>query len=148
MMDIIDMLNEESNHNHRRQFLRGALLATGAAVVSPSFSGQTDKIISTKYGLYGKLQAKAGKGKDLVEILFGAAKIMENTKGCILYLVGKAEDNPDGVYVFEVWQNKEDHDNSLKLPGIRELITRAVPILDGKQDEGTTLEILGGKGMG
>ncbi len=72
---------------------------------------------------------------------------MENAKGCILYVVNKNADNPDGIYVIEVWDSKEDHDNSLKLPGVRELITQAMPILDGKP-EGITLEVLGGKGLG
>jgi len=103
--------------------------------------------MANKYGLYGKLQAQAGKGKELSEILLKAARLMENAKGCILYIVNKTAENPDGVYVIEVWDSKEDHDNSLKLPGVRELITQAMPILDGKP-EGITLEVLGGKGLG
>ncbi|MEZ4684912.1 MAG: hypothetical protein R3B47_02270 [Bacteroidia bacterium] len=30
----------------------------------------------------------------------------------------------------EVWDSKEDHANSLQLPGVRELIMQAMPILD------------------
>jgi quinol monooxygenase YgiN len=102
--------------------------------------------MDNKSGLYGKLQAKTGKGKELGEILLKAAGQMQNAKGCILYIVGKTADNPDGIYVIEVWNSKEDHDNSLKLAGVRELISQAMPILDGRPD-GTTLEILGGKGL-
>ena len=47
----------------------------------------------------------------------------------------------------EVWESKEDHDNSLKLPAVRELITQALPLLDGNPTGGTTLEVLGGKGV-
>ncbi|HEV2800513.1 MAG TPA: antibiotic biosynthesis monooxygenase family protein [Pyrinomonadaceae bacterium] len=100
-----------------------------------------------KYALYGKLQAKAGKGKELGEILLKAAKLMENAKGCLLYLVGKEADNTDGIYIIEVWETKQDHDDSLKVPGVRELIMEAMPILDGKPTGGMTLEILGGKGL-
>ena len=103
--------------------------------------------MANKYGLYGKLQAQAGKGKELGEILLKAAELVEKAKGCHLYLVGKTADNPDGIYVIEVWDSKEDHDNSLKLPGVRELITQAMPILHGKP-EGITLEVLGGKWPG
>lgn len=56
---------------------------------------------------------------------------MENAKGCILYMVNKEAGNPDSIYIIEVWQSKEDHDNSLKLPGVGELIKQAIPILDG-----------------
>jgi quinol monooxygenase YgiN len=114
--------------------------------VVPPLKGQNNKIMANKYGLYGKLQAQAGKGKELGEILLKAAKLMESAKGCILYIVNKQAGEPDGIYVMEVWDSKEDHDNSLKVPGVRELIMQAMPILDGKP-EGTTLEVLGGKGL-
>ena len=144
---MIDNPNEERGHIPRRDFLRGAILAAGVTAVPYPVDGQTNKIMANKYGLYGKLQAQAGKGKELGEILLKAATLMENAKGCILYIVNKAADNPDGIYVIEVWDSKEDHDNSLKLPGVRELITQARPILDGKP-EGVALEVLGGKGLG
>lgn len=102
--------------------------------------------MTKKYGLYGKLQAQVGKGRELGEILLNAARLMENAKGCILYVINSAVENPDGIYVIEVWDSKEDHDNSLMLPGVRELIAQAMPILDGKP-EGLTLEVLGGKGL-
>jgi quinol monooxygenase YgiN len=146
-MKMIDNSNEEREHIPRRDFLRGVILAAGVAVVTSPVNGQINKTMANKYGLYGKLQAQAGKGKELGEILLKAASLMENAKGCILYIVNKTADNPDGIYVIEVWDSKEDHDNSLKLPGVRELITRAMPMLDGKP-EGITLEVLGGKGLG
>ena len=131
----------------RRQFLRQTILAAGVTIVPTSVFAQSDKSMTNKYALYGKLQAQAGKGAELGKILLKAAALMENAKGCILYIVSKSADNPDGVYIIEVWQNKEDHDNSLKVPGVRELITQARPILAGPP-EGVTLEVLGGKGIG
>ena len=146
-MKMINNSNEERDNVSRRDFLQGAVQAVGVMVASPSLNGKTNQTMTNKYGLYGKLQAQAGKGKELGEILLRAAKLMEKAKGCILYLVNKTADNPDGIYIIEVWDSKEDHDNSLKLPGVRELITQAMPILDGKP-EGITLEVLGGKGLG
>ncbi len=100
-----------------------------------------------KYGLFGKLQAQAGKGKELGDILLKAAKLMENAKGCILYIVNKDADNTDCTWVMEIWDSKEEHDNSLKIAGVRELIMQAMPILNGKPEGGITLEVLGGKGL-
>jgi quinol monooxygenase YgiN len=132
----------------RRGFVREVIVASGVTVLCPSWKDLIDNIMANKYGLYGKLQAQAGKGQELSEILLKAAKLMEQAKGCILYIVSKTANNPDTtVYVIEVWDSKEDHDNSLKLPGVRELISQAMPILDGKPD-GITLEVLGGKGIG
>ena len=52
----------------------------------------------------------------------------------------------DVVFVSEIWDTKEDHDNSLKIEGCTELISRAMPLVDGKP-EGTSLEVIGGKGI-
>lgn len=57
-----------------------------------------------------------------------------------------ADHAPDDVYVMEVWDSKEDHDDPLKLPGVRERTAQAMPILAGKL-AGITLEVLGGKGV-
>ena len=73
--------------------------------------------------------------------------LMEEAKGCLLYIVNKEVDKPDSIWIMEAWDSKEDHDNSLKVSGVRELITQAMPILDGKPEGGMTLEVLGGKGL-
>lgn len=51
------------------------------------------------------------------------------------------------IYVTEIWDSKEDHDNSLKVEGVRELIMSAMPILDEQPTKGQELEILGGTGI-
>ena len=53
----------------------------------------------------------------------------------------------NSVYVTEIWESKDDHDNSLKVKGVRELIMKAMPILDGQPTKGQELEILGGAGI-
>jgi len=127
--------------------LRGVVLAAGVTLVTPVLKGQFEMAVGNRYGLYGRLQAQTGKGKELGELLLKAAKLLENAKGCVLYVVSRIPDEPDGVYVFEVWANKDGRDNSLKLSGVRELISQARPLLAGKP-EGTTFEVLGGKGLG
>ena len=43
--------------------------------------------------------------------------------------------------------SKEEHDNSLKVDGVRELIMKAMPLLDGQPTKGQEIEILGGTGI-
>ncbi|EHN58750.1 hypothetical protein OKIT_0639 [Oenococcus kitaharae DSM 17330] len=53
---------------------------------------------------------------------------------------------PDAVYVYEVWENEAAHNDSLKLPAVRNLIKAAGPILDRRQLESSSnLTIYGGK---
>ena len=101
----------------------------------------------SKYGLHGKLKATAGNGDQLAAILLEAAELVAKAKGCHLYLIGKDKNDPDAVWVTEVWDSKEDHDNSLKAEDVRALIAKAIPILDGQPERGQELEILGGAGI-
>ena len=101
----------------------------------------------SKYGLHGKLTAKEGYGEKLAAILLDASNLVSSAKGCMLYFVSKDKTDNDSVWITEVWDSKEDHDNSLDVEGVRELISQAMPILDGKPEKGQELEILGGKGV-
>src|ERR1700686_1872130 len=101
---------------------------------------------ANKYGLFTKLQARPGMGKELGDILLTAADLMEQAKGCMLYIVNRGAEISDTIHVFEVWNSQEDHDASLTLAGARELITQAIPILAGPP-QNIKLEVLGGKGL-
>jgi len=95
-----------------------------------------------KYLLQGKLTAKEGQRQSLAESLIKASKLMATAKGCHLYAVALDEQYPNSVYITEIWDSKEDHDNSLKVEGVRELIMTAMPILEGQPQKGQELEII------
>ncbi len=100
-----------------------------------------------KYGLHGHFKSKPGASEDLAEILLKAAELMGKAQGCHLYVVSSDSKQADTVWVTEIWDSKEDHDNSLSLPGVKELITQAMPLLDGMPQAGQKLTILGGLGF-
>ena len=99
------------------------------------------------YLLHGKLTAKAGHTDQLADILLNASQLISTAKGCKLYVIGKDKTDESSVFTTEIWDSKEDHDNSLKMEGVRELIMKAMPILDGQPTKGQELEILGGTGI-
>jgi quinol monooxygenase YgiN len=100
-----------------------------------------------KYLLQGKLTAKSGHRDELASILLEASKLVSTAKGCNLYVIGKDGNDQNSVYVTEIWDSKDDHDNSLKVEGVKEIIMKAMPILDGQPTKGQELEILGGTGI-
>ena len=102
---------------------------------------------NTKYGLHGKLTAKTGKGNELAQILLEAAELMKSASGCHLYVVGRSDQHAEEVWVTEIWDTKEDHDQSLTAPEVRALIGRAMPLLGGPPQKGQELDILGGLGI-
>ncbi|MGC4233922.1 MAG: antibiotic biosynthesis monooxygenase family protein [Niabella sp.] len=103
--------------------------------------------MADKYLLHGKLVAKAGQQDELAAILLEAATLMSAAKGCRVYVVGKDEKEPNAVYVTEVWDSREDHDNSLNVDGVKELIMRAMPVLEGPPQKGQEIRLLGGWGV-
>ena len=101
-----------------------------------------------RYGLHGKLTATEGNGDLLASILLQASQLVSTAKGCHLYLVSKDVSDQQAVWVTEVWDSKTDHDNSLQVAGVKELIAQAIPILNGKPEKGQELQVLGGAGIG
>ena len=100
----------------------------------------------SKFGLFGKLIAKEGERETLVDILLNAGESMENLVDCELYVVHVSNDDPNAVYVYEVWRNKNAHQSSLTLETTQTLIQLAKPIIVGMERINTLIPI-GGKGI-
>lgn len=94
------------------------------------------------YLLQGKLTAKEGKRDELAKILVEASKLIAKAKGSKFYIVGKSDGDKNDVFVTELWESKDDHDNSLNFPGVKELIMKAMPILAGPPEKGKEIEVL------
>lgn len=97
------------------------------------------------YGLFGKFSAQPGKRDDLVGYLLRAAELLERNPGCIHYVVSTS-DEPDAVWVSEVWTDQDAHDASLEPEDVRALIQEARPLIAGMSDQ-TQLTVHGGKGL-
>ena len=99
------------------------------------------------YQLFGSLKAIEGKRDQLANILLEAAKLLSEINECKLYVVSKDNSDPLSIWITEVWDSKEDHDNSLKSDSVKTLIGKAFPLLDGMPSKGHELEVLGGHGI-
>jgi quinol monooxygenase YgiN len=82
------------------------------------------------YATYGRLGAKPGHRDELVAILIRPSAELSDV-GCLLYEVGVAEDDPDGVHLIELWTSPEAHRASLELASVKSSISEAMPLLDG-----------------
>ena len=99
------------------------------------------------YLLHGKLTAKHGHRDELADILIQASKLVAKANGCKLYVIGFDNSDTHSVFVTEIWDSKENHDSSLKVDGVRELIMKAMPLLDGQPTKGQEIEVIGGTGL-
>ncbi|MCI3922735.1 antibiotic biosynthesis monooxygenase [Paenibacillus sp. TRM 82003] len=99
----------------------------------------------SKHSVLGKLSSIPGERDALAAILLEAASAMSQADGCELYLVHLAEDDPDAIWVTELWRDAAAHQASLGLEATRALIGRARPLIAGM--EPIRIRPLGGLGM-
>jgi quinol monooxygenase YgiN len=100
----------------------------------------------TKFGMFNKFAAHAGKGEELLQHLLKAASLVENAAGCELYIVNMSPSEPDVVWVSEIWDREEDHRASLSNEGATELIQATIPLL-ARPPEQILVVPVGGKGF-
>jgi quinol monooxygenase YgiN len=98
------------------------------------------------FSMYGKLVAQPGKRDALVEKMLRAAELMKSVSGCLLYVVNTSVEEPDAVWITEIWQDEASHGASLSMPGVRDLIMETMPLVAGSP-EGTRIKPVGGKGL-
>jgi len=100
----------------------------------------------TRFGLSGRILAHHGQGDALAEVLLEAARLLEGDEQCELYVVSRSPDDPEAVWVTEVWADEAAHAASLERDDVRALIGRGRPLIAGFGDQ-VRLRPLGGKGL-
>ena len=98
----------------------------------------------TQVARYGKASAQAGRGAELGEVLLAAAAELEGDPGCQLYLINRQADQPDVIWVTELWRSQADLDASLERIRGSEGVAAAMALVDDWQM--VELDLLGGKG--
>jgi quinol monooxygenase YgiN len=98
----------------------------------------------TRIARYGKASARAGRGAELAEVLLAAAAELESDPGCQLYLINRQADQPDVIWVTELWRSQADLDASLERIRGSEGVAAAMALVEDWQM--VELELLGGKG--
>ncbi len=96
-----------------------------------------------KYLLQGKLVAKEGRRNEITKIMLRASELMlAKAEGCEMYVVGYSESDENAVFITEIWATKENHEASLSVEGVSELIGEAMPILAEMPTKGLEIQII------
>lgn len=128
----------------RYDFITMGSAGAVAFALAPSHALSNKKNRETNmYGLIGKITAKEGRRDDLIEILLEGAADMP---GCLSYIVSKDTGDKNGIWVTEVWDSKESHQNSLKLPWVKKAMNQGRPLIEEFSDRNET-EPVGGYGL-
>ena len=95
------------------------------------------------FGLIGKITVVAGQQDALINILLESTV---NMPGCLSYVIAKDAADQNAIWITEVWDSKESHDASLKLPAVINAIASARPMIAGSGSRVVTTPI-GGHGL-
>lgn len=95
------------------------------------------------YGLIGKMIAVEGQREQVVSILLDGVNEMP---GCLSYIVAHDLEDPNAIWITEVWDSQDSHQASLGLPAVQDAIARARPLIEGFGERFIT-EPAGGYGL-
>jgi len=107
-------------------------LAAFAALFLPARSVRALETIMDekhpKYGLIGQMIAQPGQRAALAAILTDGTFAMP---GNFTYIVGEDAENPDALWIVELWADKAAHAASLQLPAVQAAIAKGRPLIAG-----------------
>lgn len=98
-----------------------------------------------KFTMFGQLKAQPGKRGELAKAMLESAETLQDMKGCIFYILNESVDEPDVLWIMELWESAEAHAASLKDEQVLAVIQRCRPLIAG----GSSIPVrpIGGKGL-
>jgi quinol monooxygenase YgiN len=94
-----------------------------------------------RHARVGTLGTQPGRRDELIALLTRRGDELARI-GCLVYEVGFNEEQPDTVFVVELWESEGAHRASLKLDTVRSTIAEARPLLSGQMD-GQHFDVVG-----
>jgi quinol monooxygenase YgiN len=80
------------------------------------------------YGLIGKINALSRQREALINILLEGVNAMP---GCLSYVVAEDPTDADAIWITEVWDSQESHQESLSLPAVQQAISKGRHLIAG-----------------
>lgn len=87
------------------------------------------------YGLISTITAAANQRSELIRILLHGTSAMP---GCLSYEVAEDNEDPDLIWITEVWTDEASHEASLQLPSVQAAIAAGRPLMAGMKRHATT----------
>jgi quinol monooxygenase YgiN len=88
-----------------------------------------------RFALLNRLTAKPGQRDRVVEILLQSGRLFDNNPACHLYLVAESQDDPDLIWVVDLWTGEEEHAEALNVPEMRPYVEECIPLLEGMPEQ-------------
>lgn len=102
--------------------------------------------MNRSYALINRLVAKPGHRDEVRATLLESGELFRDNPACILYLVNEDAEDPNVLWVEDLWTSKEEHAAALAQPDLRPFIDRTIPLLE-RMPEQIEIVPVGGKGL-
>lgn len=90
---------------------------------------------------HGCLVAKEGFSEELIRILIDASKLCKRNFSCFSYIISTDPNEPEKIWVTEIWESEPEMNKALADKEILDLITKAIPLLKEQPTKGQRLII-------
>jgi quinol monooxygenase YgiN len=117
--------NDAREEGPRSNALPLTILTADTVNAAPSYYGR-----GMTFANVCTLGTLRGKRDELVRHLTQRGDTLRQI-GCLAYEVGVNDDDPDTVFVVELWESEKAHQSSLALPEVQASIAVARPLLSG-----------------
>jgi quinol monooxygenase YgiN len=87
------------------------------------------------FSVYGRMTALPGRRDELITLLVDGFRAGGDDSGLLTYSINTAFDDPDTIWLTQLWIDKEAHDTTTRSEPVA-AVTRRVPPLLAQQPEG------------
>lgn len=134
---------------NRREFVAMSTVVVFGSEVPSVFGAQVRRLSGPQsggamYGIIGRIIAVEGAREELASVLLDGIGGMP---GCLSYVVANDTEDPNALWVTEVWDDQESHQASLSLPTVQDAIEKGRPLIAGFGERYITTP-LEGHGLG
>ena len=98
------------------------------------------------YALLNKLTAKPGQRQQVVDILLESGRLFDDNSDCLQYVVSESTDDPNVIWVTDLWTGQDAHAKALENPELRPFVEKSLPMLEGMPEQ-IEIRPVGGKGL-
>ncbi|MGW4803394.1 putative quinol monooxygenase [Kitasatospora sp. NPDC004272] len=87
-----------------------------------------------EFSVYGRMTALPGRRDELVAVLLDGFRVSGEAGGLLDYSINTAFDDPDTVWLTQLWTDKEAHDATTRSEAVAVVTRRVGPLLAGKPE--------------
>jgi quinol monooxygenase YgiN len=96
--------------------------------------------------LINKLTAKPDQRQRVVDILVESGQAFDDNADCLLYLVTESADDPNLIWVVDLWTSEEAHNSALEASLDQSKVKEAMSLMEGAPEQ-IKVRAVGGKGF-